>query len=139
MWGARICPCRAAPAVPALAWGVYSMNTLPSPAKWSAPAAAVNQFSEVWFCCASRSVNEGLRQLAACLDFFQLGSVMPKGSVMSKVQLGSVMPKVLLQLCLTWFTFVQLGSTISITDLRVNYETHTAVLTFDCTQSYYFN
>ena len=73
------------------------------------------------------------------LGFFQLGSVMPKGSVMSKVQLGSVMPKVLLQLCLTWFTFVQLGSTISITDLRVNYETHTAVLTFDCTQSYYFN
>ena len=86
---------------------------------------------------------------ASCLlGFFQLGSVMPKGSVMSKVQLvsvmpkvqlGSVMPKVLLQLCLTWFTFVQLGSTISITDLRVNYETHTAVLTFDCTQSYYFN
>ena len=125
--------------MPALAWGVYSVNTLPSPAKWSAPAAAVNQFSEVWFSCASRSVSEGLRQLAACLDFFQLGSVMPKGSVMSKVQLGSVMPKVLLQFCLTWFTFVQLGSTISITDLRVNYETHTAVLTFDCTQSYYFN
>ena len=70
MWGARICPCRAAPAVPALAWGVYSVNTLPSPAKWSAPAAAVNQFSEVWFSCASRSVSEGLRQLAACLDFF---------------------------------------------------------------------
>ena len=124
MWGARICPCRAAPAVPALAWGVYSVNTLPSPAKWSAPAAAVNQFSEVWFSCASRSVSEGLRQLAAWLDFFQL---------------GSVMPKVLLQLCLTWFTFVQLGSTISVTDLRVNYETHTAILTFDCTQSYYFN
>ena len=82
--------------MPALAWGVYSVNTLPSPAKWSAPAAAVNQFSEVWFSCASRSVSEGLRQLAACLDFFQLGSVMPKGSVMSKVQLGSVMPKVLL-------------------------------------------
>jgi len=34
---------------------------------------------------------------ASCLlGFFQLGSVMPKGSVMSKVQLGSVMPKVLL-------------------------------------------